>query len=58
VKVEVVKAKEPVSEFDFPDRITKDNKPTINKKENNIYLRHGITEASLKAANITPLGEF
>jgi len=57
VKVEAVKAKEPTTEFKFPDRITKDNKPTITKKETS-YLRQGITESSLKAANITPLGEF
>ena len=57
VKTEAIKAKEPSSESKFPDRITKDNKPTVNKKETS-YLRHGITESSLKAANITPLGEF
>lgn len=57
MKVEAVKAKEPTSKSEFPDKITKDNKPTTTKKETN-YLRHGITESSLKAANITPLGEF
>ena len=56
-KPEATKEK-PFTEFKFPDRLTKDDKPAINKKENNTYLRHGITESSLKAANITPLGEF
>tara|TARA_B110000285_G_scaffold152743_1_gene170577 strand:- start:1909 stop:2211 length:303 start_codon:yes stop_codon:yes gene_type:complete len=47
-----------IPEFKFPNRITKDDKPKFEKKGSNISLRCGITEASLKAANIIPLPPF